>query len=118
MTADLQPPELDRNLSTEERADALAGVLRADATLQRLAMFVNVTESEWPGDITALFSRSRVRSEPAAEVLRRWWSLFHDEVALIHQTRNRLVHQQRAGDSELLKARWLADHLLDIVYRD
>ncbi len=55
MTADLQPPELDRNLSTEERADALAGVLRADATLQRLAMFVNVTESEWPEDITALF---------------------------------------------------------------
>ena len=56
MTAGPQPPGLDRNLSTAERADVLAGVLQVEAALQRLATFVNA-ESEWPEDVTADCSR-------------------------------------------------------------
>jgi hypothetical protein len=117
MSAGLEPPGLDRNLGTEERAVVLAEVLQADAALQRLAMFVNVAESDWPQDIKALFSRSPVRTERPGDVLRRWWNLFQDEVALVHHTRNRLVHQVRVSDAELLKASWLANHLIEITSR-
>jgi hypothetical protein len=117
VTAGLQPPELERQLSTEERAEVLSELLQAEASLQRLATFVQVPEQDWPEEVRALSSRSPLRTESASDVLRRWWNLFHDEVALVHQTRNRLVHQQRVSDNELLKARWLARHLLEITHR-
>jgi len=115
VSAGLDPPALDRNLGTEERAAVLAEVLHADATLQRLARFVSVAESDWPQDIKALFSRSPVETEQPEDVLRRWWNLFQDEVTLVHHTRNRLVHQVRVSDAELLKASWLANHLIEIT---
>ena len=118
MTAGLEPPDVDRALGTEERAAELAALLQADAELQQLAAFVDVAESEWPPDICALAPRSPLPAESASQFLQRWWLLFEDEVSLVHQTRNRLVHQLPVSDAELLRARWWAMRLIGIVRGD
>jgi hypothetical protein len=115
VSTSLEPPNLDLALSTEERAKLLADILRMDADLQHLAVYVRVPETDWPTEIKALFSRSPLETERPADVLRRWWILFQDEVTLLHETRNRLVHQVRVSDAELLRARWLASLLMEVT---
>jgi len=58
------------------------------------------------------FSHSPVAGESPAQVLHRWWALFEDEVTLVHQVRNRVVHYAAVKDAELLNAAWLIDRLM------
>jgi len=39
--------------------------------------------------------------------LRRWASLFGDEIEAVMESRNRVVHGLRLSDRELLSAHWL-----------
>jgi len=95
----------------------LTELLEADSTLQRLATCVDLPEASWPADVLQRFSPSPSRGEPAAYHLRRWWNLFAEEVSLVHETRNRVVHQMTVSDAELQRAHWLARHLLEITSR-
>lgn len=105
--------ELDQALSTEKRARALSELLAADQQFQRWALFVKVPVEQWPGDVKIAFSKTPLEQETPADVLQRWWNLFSSEVALVHEARNRLVHQIHVSDSALRRAHLLATQLLN-----
>lgn len=105
--------ELDQALSTEERARALSELLAADQHFQRWALFVKVPVEQWPDDVKVVFSKTPLDEETPADVLQRWWNLFSSEVALVHETRNQLVHQVHVSDSVLRRAHVLATRLLN-----
>jgi hypothetical protein len=117
MTAGVEPPGLDRALSTDERAVLLRALLDADEFLQRAAASVELPESAWSQDVRACFSQSPIRHEPPASILQRWWNLFNEEVTLVHETRNRIVHGLSVSDAEILRAQWIARHLIEITER-
>lgn len=105
--------ELDQALSTEQRARVFSELLVADQHFQRWALFVNVPAEQWPNDVKVVFSKTPLNQETPADVLQRWWNLFSSEVALVHEARNRLVHQVHVSDSVLRRAHLLATRLLN-----
>jgi hypothetical protein len=115
VSTDLHPPGLDRTLGTDERAEVLAALLAADAELEQLVRCTKLSRDLWPDTVTARLRPSPVPHEPLEAHLKRWSNLFADEVQLVHETRNRVVHQVRVSDSELLRAHWLARHLLSLT---
>jgi hypothetical protein len=48
--------------------------------------------------------------------LRRWASLFDDELRAVFESRNRVVHGLRPGGKELRGAVWLAQNLLSLIH--
>jgi hypothetical protein len=121
MSAGLQHPErpdFDRSLGTEERAQFLTELLLADAHLQAMVSAVGTPRNKWPAKLIERLAPSLLRGEPAEQQLRRWSTLFADEASLVHETRNRIVHQFGVSDAELLRAHWLASHLLSITFAE
>ena len=108
-------PELDRSLTTDERADSIRRLLTYDAQLEAILLAVDISPDEWPAEVRAAFRGTGLPGDTAAAQLRRWASLFNEEAALVHEVRNRIVHQVRVSDAELLKAKWLAEELLRIA---
>ena len=108
----LDRPDTGRPVSKDERVELRARIVSADALLGRIAHYRSEPESQWPADIHAWFSRTPVEGESAKQVLNRWWVLFEDEVNLVHQVRNRLVHYAAVSDAELLNADWLITRLM------
>lgn len=111
----LQPPGLDRSLGTDERANVLTALLTVTAELEQLSICVRLPPDKWPATVVTRLRPPPGLHESSEQQLRRWWSLFADEIALVQQTRNRIVHQLRVSDAELLRAQWLGRHLLSLV---
>jgi hypothetical protein len=108
----LDRPDTRRPISKDERVELRARIVSADARLERIGHYRDEPETHWPADIRLWFSRTPVAGESAKQVLNRWWALFEDEVNLVHQVRNRVVHYAAVTDAELLNADWLITRLM------
>ena len=117
MSLGARPSGLPSPLGTDERAKAMRDLLEMDAQLQLMASLTDSPRERWPAGIEEMLPATPLASEDAAEVLRRWKRLFRDEIELVHNTRNRLVHQVKVTDSELLNALTLAQQLLELTLR-
>lgn len=116
MESGLRPANLDDPLSTDERAEAMARLLLADQELTVLATFAGRPVSEWPDDLRARFHGTGLPYDDPASALSRWWTIFADETRLVHDVRNRLVHQTRVPDGDVRRALWIAERLIRIAF--
>lgn len=104
------PPDLGQPYNSEaDRArdrEALIAYAYGVKSLERLAQ---LPKDQWTELQVSLFPRS-VPGGPAehpADRLKRWLSLYSDEISIVTDTRNRLVHGQPVTDPELRGATWL-----------
>jgi hypothetical protein len=111
----LHPPELDIAFSDEnERAQSLATFL---GTCVKLEMWreLALRPGSLSPDRTTLLSRTLEDGDTVELKLRRWATLFGDELEAVMESRNGVVHGLRLSDRELAGADWLADHLLRLI---
>jgi hypothetical protein len=82
--------------------------------LEPLVRLAEEPESQWPEPAMGLIEQFSTgsRIDDSAARLRRWASLYEDEINLIRDTRNRVVHGEIVTDPELLGATWLAQQIL------
>ena len=114
----LTPPDLGRPYSTEaDRAADREGLLSYWDAIKVLTKLASQPASEWSPQQESLFPRS-VQSgppEPPQQRLQRWISLYRDEIEIIRNVRNRLVHEGTVTDPELRGASYLARHIISTV---
>lgn len=111
----LTPPDLGKPYSTEaERADAREALLLYWYAIEALTKLADQPTSEWSPQQTSLFPSSVPGGppEPAQHRLQRWLNLYTDEINIIRDVRNRLVHRGIVTDSELRGAVYLARHVM------
>lgn len=111
----VEPPDLKTPFENDsERAIALAELLQACAALERwiyLAANPERMTDEQRSEIGPLLDPDDLPEDK----LRRWGSIFDQELRAVIDARNRAVHGLRLGDTELRGATWLAKRLLDLV---
>ena len=112
----LTPPDLGKPYSTEtDRADAREALLLYWAAIESLIKLAKQPASQWSDQQKSLFP-SLTQSgppEPPDRRLQRWLDLYTDEINLVMDVRNRLVHGgTMVTDPELRGAVYLARHVI------
>jgi hypothetical protein len=113
----LEPAGVNTPFSTDdERAEAIERLLVRDRELQWWLTIARASESELPSDIRDRLVRQPLQAGDSPEFrLRRWASVFQEEIDMIHDTRSRVVHGIRTSDGDIRGAVWLAVHLLGLL---
>jgi hypothetical protein len=112
----LDKPHLDLPFADErERGLALAQLLNACVELERWEELV-LDPAGLSLDERHALSDSLDVGDTVESKLRRWASLFGDELRAVLESRNRVVHGVRLGDPELRGAVWLAQGLLGLLH--
>ena len=109
------PPDLSRPYDSDrDRMADRASLTAYWYALEPLVALASVPFDQWPEqarNLIASFSVGSQTTDPA-DRLRRWSSLYAEEIALIRDARNRVVHGEIITDPELLGATWLARQVL------
>jgi hypothetical protein len=109
------PPDLSRPYDSDrDRMADRASLTAYWYALEPLVTLASVPSGQWPNqarNLIASFSAGSLATDPA-DRLRRWSSLYAEEIALIRDARNRVVHGEIITDPELLGATWLARQVL------
>lgn len=109
------PPDLSKPYDSDrDRMKDVASLTAYWHALEPLVSLTSVPSDEWPEqarNLIASFSAGSRITDPAVR-LRRWSSLYAEEIALIRDARNRVVHREIITDPELLGATWLARQVL------
>jgi hypothetical protein len=112
----LEEPSLDLPFVDErERGLAFAQLLSACVELEKWQELALNPKSLSSDQRHALIG-SLEAGDTVELKLRRWASLFDDELRAVFESRNRVVHGLRLGDKELRGAVWLAQHLLSLIH--
>lgn len=112
------PPDLGKPYSSEaERAADREALIAYWYGIQALTDLAGKPASQWTPTETNLFPRSVPGGHPEhpQQRLQRWVDLYSDEIKIIRDIRNRLVHGPRTPimtDPELRGAAWLARQIL------
>lgn len=117
------PPNLSEPYGSPlERASDAENLVVYWFALEALITLARVPPGNWSGTQAALVmefppagGESGQTLDARARRLRRWASLYQEELELIHVVRNRLVHGDIVTDPELLGATWLARQVLATV---
>jgi hypothetical protein len=111
----LTPPDLGRPYGTEaDRVDAREALLLYWNVIESLVVLADLPGSQWSPQQASLFPSSVPGGppEPPQHRLQRWLNLYSDEISVIREVRNRLVHRGIVADSELRGAAYLARHVI------
>lgn len=111
----LRPLELHDPFSSEhERASSMIRLLEFDSRLQELqaATLLSDEDLHHSSVWTQLSGMEIAPGESIEGRLRRWSAEFADDIAMIRQARNRVVHSTWVSDQDLRAAVWLAGELL------
>jgi hypothetical protein len=112
----VESPDLSTPFANDsERALYLAELLELSAELERwngLAASYGILSAEQRREVLV---GTAIPGDDAGKKLKRWSTLFDEEIQAVLDARNRAVHGVRLGDPELRGATWLAHHLLDLV---
>ena len=109
---------LDRPYRDEdERAEDLLELIQLDRRLYRWLDLARRSPDEWPSTVRDDLVRAppNVEGDSPEAKLRHWADRFGDEIQIVRDVRNRLVHSMRLGDSELRGAVWIGAHLIALV---
>lgn len=110
-----QPPDLSQPYGTESEriADRDALVFYWFA-IERLIRLAEQPTGEWSSDQLGLFPRSVPGGppEPPQQRLRRWLTVYGDEIRTVRDLRNRLIHFGPVADSEIRGALYLARNMV------
>jgi hypothetical protein len=109
------PPDLSKPYDTEQdRATDRENLITYWVALKPLIDLADMPAGEWPErarDLLASFASHSRNKDPAAR-LRRWASLYAEELGLIEDVRDRIGRAGIVTDPELLGATWLARQVL------
>lgn len=109
------PPDLSRPYDSDrDRMADRASLTAYWYAIEPLLTLASAPSGEWPEqarNLVASFSAGSRTTDPA-DRLRRWSSLYAEEIALIRDARKRVVHGEIITDPELLGATWLARQVL------
>lgn len=111
----LQPPDISEPYSTEvERAHDRDTLVLYWFAIELLTRLAQRPFDEWTSNQRDLIPGSVPGGprEPPQSRLARWVNLFGDEIRIIGDTRNRLVHGGPLADAELRGANFLARNVL------
>jgi hypothetical protein len=111
-------PQLDLPYRDEdERAGDLFRLIELDRRLHEWLDLASRPPYEWPADAldTVIHAPPYLAGDSPEAKLRRWASLFNEEIQIVREVRNRLVHNLRVTDGELRGAVWIAHHLLALL---
>ena len=114
----LTPPDLSQPYGTEaERAAAREALLLYWYAIESLTRLADQPPAQWSPQQMGLFSGSVQEGppEPPQQRLRRWRNLYEDEINIIRDVRNRLVHGGLVTDPELRGASYIARHVISTV---
>lgn len=112
------PPDLGQPYSSEaERAADREALIIYWYGIESLTRLAEKPASQWTPQEESLFPSSVPGGPPEhpEQRLRRWRTLYTDEINIIRDVRNRLVHAARTTivtDPELRGATWLARQIL------
>ena len=117
------PPDLSRPYgSPRERAADAENLVAYWYALEALVALSRLQPDDWSSTQAALMrdfppggGDTGQTSDARARRMRRWASLYSEELELIQVVRNRLVHGDIVTDPELLGATWLARQVLATV---
>ena len=110
-----EQPDLSKPYSNEaERAAALSVLLRLSLELEQW-----LDAAAYPGGMSparrATLSFPIIEGDNPESRISRWANLFDDELRVVLDSRNRVVHGLRLNDKEIRGAVWLAGQLLRLV---
>jgi hypothetical protein len=107
----IQPPDLSRPYNTEtERVVARETLLTYWQVVELLMKLVQQPADQWSPEQISLFPPSVPGGPPEhpEQRLERWFSLYNDEINILRDIRNAVVHGVPVADSELRGALYLA----------
>lgn len=111
----LTPPDLGKPYSTEtDRAGAREALLLYWTVIEALIGLADRPVSQWSDQQRSLFQKSSESGPPEAPErrLQRWRNIYQEDINLIQDVRNRLVHPGTiVTDPELRGAVYLARHV-------
>jgi len=109
------PPDLSRPYTTEaDRANAREALLLYSWLIEVLVRLADQAAKPWSAEQEVLFPAS-LRENPARR-LSRWITTFGDEIEVIGDVRNRMVHAGTVTDPELRGAEWLARQIISTLF--
>jgi hypothetical protein len=109
------PPDISvPYFSEEDRANAREAVILYSQLIEVLTRLANQAVSTWSADQEGLFSAS-LRENPTRR-LTRWVTTFSDEIKIIRDVRNRIVHVGVVTDPELKGAEFLARQIISTLF--
>src|SRR5579862_4593231 len=106
-----RPPDLSQPYGSEaERAGEREALLLYYYAIEALTRLADLPASEWSPQQSSAFPSSVPGGppEPPQHRLQRWAALYDDEIRIIREVRNSLVHRGIVADSELRGATYLA----------
>lgn len=109
------PPDLGKPYGTEaERAVDREALIVYWYGIEALTHLAEMPPSRWSTEQARLFPSSVPGGPPEhpEQRLQRWLTLYGDEISIIRDIRNRLVHIGRVTDPELRGATWLAKTII------
>ena len=109
------PPDISVPYFTEEdRANAREAVILYSSLIEVLTRLADQTASTWSADQVVLFPAG-LRENPTHR-LTRWVTAFSDEIKIIRDVRNRMVHVGVVTDPELKGAEFLARQIISTLF--
>jgi len=108
-------PDLARPYSSEaERASDREALLVYSYAIESLTNLAEQPRSQWTQEQVRPFPSSVEGGPPEhpEQRLRRWLVLYTEEINVIRDVRNRLVHRGTVTDPELRGATWIARQIL------
>lgn len=109
------PPDLGKPYSSEaERGADREALVVYWYGIESLVYLAELPASRWSPEQMRMFPSS-VPGGPAEhpqQRLHRWLTLYRDEVSIIRDIRNRLLHARNITDPELRGATWLARSII------
>jgi hypothetical protein len=113
------PSELTQPFENDvERQTAIVELLQLDEQLQHLldASKKLATTGSIPDDVRSKISgQPMLRGDTPEGRLRRWTSLFEDDLDKVHDVRSRVIHGILVPDADVKGAVWLGGHVLGLL---
>lgn len=109
-----EPPELGQPYGSDvDRADEIVRLIHFDVSLEQLHALSRKTYPEMHASPLwqLLVNAQLERGDTVEARLQRWGSLFAEELASVHEARNRVVYSIPISDRDLRTAVWLASEL-------
>lgn len=109
------PPDISVPYVTEaDRVNAREAVLLYSSLIEVLTRLADRAAGSWSAGQEVLFPAG-LRENPTRR-LSRWITTFSDEIKIIHEVRNRIVHTGVVADPELRGAEWLARQIISTLF--